>query len=458
MALTKVTEGIRTLGTDEVIATNIATDAVTTGKILDDNVTIAKIAGSASAAADTFLKKDGTWSAVASGIEWQAVQTTGFTAVAGKGYPCNTTASAFTVTLPASASVGDQISLVDYAGTFDTNKLDVDPNGLKLNGSTAIASAVDERQGATLTYVDVTQGWLVTSGVNSGTSSLGSTYSVDFLVVAGGGSGGAGYQSGGGGAGGYRASFNSETSGGGGISEASLTFQRGTVYTVTVGAGAAAETSDGTGNDGNLSLISGSNITTISSVAGGGGGSYHDSTTGRAGGSGGGAGRISGSLAGGAGTANQGYDGGATGGTYSAPYRGGGGGGASAVGGESMSNYAGGAGGNGEVSTITAASVTRGGGGGGGSDGTGGGNGAAGSGGGTSGSSAANSGNATVNTGGGSGGTGHTGYNSGSGGSGVVILRMPTSNYSTTTTGSPTVTTSGVDTILTFNGDGTYTG
>jgi hypothetical protein len=40
----------------------------------------------------------------------------------------------------------------------------------------------------------------------------------------------------------------------------------------------------------------------------------------------------------------------------------------------------------------------------------------------------------------------------------VVILRMPTSDYSGTSTGSPTVTTSGSDTILTFNGDGTYTG
>jgi hypothetical protein len=34
------------------------------------------------------------------------------------------------------------------------------------------------------------------------------------------------------------------------------------------------------------------------------------------------------------------------------------------------------------------------------------------------------------------------------GGKGVVILRMPTANYSTTTTGSPTVTTDGTDTII----------
>jgi hypothetical protein len=42
-------------------------------------------------------------------------------------------------------------------------------------------------------------------------------------------------------------------------------------------------------------------------------------------------------------------------------------------------------------------------------------------------------------------------------GGGVVILRMLTSKYSGTTTGSPTVTTDGTDTILTYTGSGTYT-
>ena len=43
------------------------------------------------------------------------------------------------------------------------------------------------------------------------------------------------------------------------------------------------------------------------------------------------------------------------------------------------------------------------------------------------------------------------------GASGVVILRVPTSSYSGTTSGSPTVTTSGSDKVLVFNGSGSYT-
>ena len=60
---------------------------------------------------------------------------------------------------------------------------------------------------------------------------------------------------------------------------------------------------------------------------------------------------------------------------------------------------------------------------------------------------------------GGGGGAGNTSANDGgNGGSGVVILRMPTASYSATTTGSPTVTTDGADTILQFNASGSYTG
>jgi hypothetical protein len=64
---------------------------------------------------------------------------------------------------------------------------------------------------------------------------------------------------------------------------------------------------------------------------------------------------------------------------------------------------------------------------------------------------------ATANTGGGGGGGEWDGGNGAAGGSGVVILRIATSNYSGATTGSPAVSTSGADTILIFNSSGSYT-
>ena len=46
----------------------------------------------------------------------------------------------------------------------------------------------------------------------------------------------------------------------------------------------------------------------------------------------------------------------------------------------------------------------------------------------------------------------------GAGGSGIVILIVPTINYSGITTGAPTVTTSGSNTIITWTTSGSYTG
>jgi hypothetical protein len=99
---------------------------------------------------------------------------------------------------------------VDYAGTFDTNNLTIDPNGEDIEGQTNNLQLTGEREGVVLVYVDSTQGWLPISGINEGTDALSPiTYSIDFLVVAGGGGGITG-NSGGGGAGGYR-DFNANS-------------------------------------------------------------------------------------------------------------------------------------------------------------------------------------------------------------------------------------------------------
>ena len=99
--------------------------------------------------------------AAGGGTDWQAVKATSFTAVAGEGYFINTSAAVRTMTLPA-GTLGDEISFIDYAGTFDSNALTIDQNGTeKIAGSTDPLTVSVERAANTLVYVDGTQGWLL---------------------------------------------------------------------------------------------------------------------------------------------------------------------------------------------------------------------------------------------------------------------------------------------------------
>ena len=97
------------------------------------------------------------------GTSWAAVQTSSFNAVAGTGYFVNTTSAAITSTLPASPTIGQSISFIDYAGTFDTNNLTVARNGGKIQGLSEDLTVSIERAAFTLLYVDSTQGWLLTT-------------------------------------------------------------------------------------------------------------------------------------------------------------------------------------------------------------------------------------------------------------------------------------------------------
>jgi len=102
-----------------------------------------------------------SFSEVSGGTDWQAVKTANYTAVAGQGVFANTTNAAFTITLPSSPSIGDEVSIVDYAGTFDSYNLTVGRNSQKIQGATADLVVATERAGFTLAFTDGTQGWLL---------------------------------------------------------------------------------------------------------------------------------------------------------------------------------------------------------------------------------------------------------------------------------------------------------
>ena len=116
--------------------------------------------------ANQVLQTDGSgnlsFATVSGGAAWQAVTSSAtFTAVSKQGYFINTTSNAITATLPASPTLGDFISFVDYSGTFDTNNLTVARNGNKIQGDASDLTVATERAGFTLVYVDATQGWLL---------------------------------------------------------------------------------------------------------------------------------------------------------------------------------------------------------------------------------------------------------------------------------------------------------
>ena len=443
---------------NKVGSKGIEDGSVATVDLAPGSVTNAKLTNSSFTFDGTSISLGGSDN-VSLSASWQSVITadgsTGTTAVAGNGYFIDTTSAAHTLTLPASATIGDFIAIKDYAGTFNTNNLIIARNGHNIQGVANDSLIRTNRASLVLVYVDSTKGWLyweehnvadlgaplftsatggtiTTSGDykihtftgdgcfvvsilgNSPVVPTGGPSNVDYLVVAGGGSGGTGFAGvryqGGGGAGGYRTSFPSPGCNAGAFPVTATT------YPITVGAGAASPPAiNDYGRKGSDSIFS-----TITSTAGGAGGFPAPGGDSNGGSGGGGGYNGTPSMPGGAGNTPpvsppQGNNGGS-----GVAQSGGGGGGASAVGGNATSTI-GGNGGAGSPNAISGSATTYAGGGGGGGNVT---PGSGGSGGGGAGHPQVGVAG-TANTGGGGGGTVDSSgdQRGGAGGSGIVIIR-----------------------------------
>ena len=285
------------------------------------------------------------------------------------------------ITLSALSATDPESTTISYALANGSSL----PSGVSLNSSTGVISG-------TLPSINSNTTYSFTVNASDGLNVIPRTFSItsadvvyaDYLVIAGGGGGGA-----------YAA--NNQASDG--------------AYAI--------------GFAGANSSISGSGLTTITSVGGGYGGAYN-ALPGGNGGSGGGGGGSGGAspVAGGSGTSGQGFAGG-NGINSGSSYPGGGGGGAGAAGGNGTSS-AYGSGGAGLASSITGSSVIRAGGGGAGGTDVSIGTGFGGAGGGGNGgksnvihnSNAGAGGHGAVNTGSG-GGAGDYGWGAGHGGGGA---------------------------------------
>ena len=93
---------------------------------------------------------------------WRAVTATE-TVQAGANIAANTNGGGFTVTLPASPSIGDQVNFIDQGWDFDSNALTVGQGGSNI--ANAASDLVVNTQGAAFGLVysgDATTGWTYT--------------------------------------------------------------------------------------------------------------------------------------------------------------------------------------------------------------------------------------------------------------------------------------------------------
>ena len=149
-------------------STSIASGATVTTLtgVTGNNLTLTGTltANSSAGTSGQYLQTTGT------GTQWATVSTVPYTPsalvssnitlVAFNSYFIDTTA-ARTLTLPASATLGDEIHLFDVSGTSFTNNITVANNGLNIRGSAQSLTINVNYAAVVLVYLGATYGWRV---------------------------------------------------------------------------------------------------------------------------------------------------------------------------------------------------------------------------------------------------------------------------------------------------------
>ena len=96
------------------------------------------------------------------GAAW-VIKTAAYTAVAGDGVMVDTDSAAITITLPASASLGDFVRIMDVTGNCATagRNITVGRAGHNIQGAAADLTIATNRAAIGLVYANATEGWVL---------------------------------------------------------------------------------------------------------------------------------------------------------------------------------------------------------------------------------------------------------------------------------------------------------
>jgi len=164
MSAIKVQANTTGIGTVTLTAPNTNTDRTVTIPDVSGNVVVSDGSLITADYTSSSLSFGGTvdfTSATVKGLgSWKIQNANNITLVAGDNVFANTRAGALTLNLPASASKGETIRIVDNEGLCSSNNITIGRNGHNIDGSARNAILNVHRQGIVLVYESSRNGWV----------------------------------------------------------------------------------------------------------------------------------------------------------------------------------------------------------------------------------------------------------------------------------------------------------